>query len=215
MADIYKTMHARLPDSLRLRWVDMGTYWAPAYYIVGASGNVLGAVSLLAGEAHVGEIGGYGNVVTATVIRPADTTAYVVDDVLSDNTVAPTLLTFSDVARVNGESGWVISAVMVTDRAEEIRPQVRLMLFDTAPAAQNDNAQFAPTDADALRVVGWIDFNAYQDGAVNTIYFVNNLDVGFRCATGSRSMYGIPVMKNAYVPVANEKFDFRIEVTLD
>ena len=207
MADIYKTMHARLPDSLRLRWVYMGTYWAPAYYAVGAE--------LSAGEAHIGEVGGSTSIMSTTVRRPNDANIYAVDDVLSSSTTNPDLMTFASVARIEGGSGWVIAATMITDQAEQTRPDVRLMLFDTAPAAQNDNAQFSPTNAHAAYFVGWIDFDAYQDGAVCTIYYTKHFEIGFHCASGQRALYGIPVLKNTYTPVANEHFTFKLEVMQD
>lgn len=207
MADIYALMHDRLPDNLRLRWVDKGNYWAQAAEVVGAL--------LSAGEAHIGAVGGSTNIISTTIRRPNDANIYAIDDVLSSSTTAPDLMTFGSAARIEGGAGWVIAAIMITDQAQATRPDVRLILFDAAPIAQNDNAAFTPTGTDAAHIVGWIDFDAYQNGIVNTIYYVKNFEVAFHCAPGQRALYGIPVMKNAYAPVANENFTFKLEVMQD
>src|SRR5207245_2234219 len=98
-------------------------------------------------------IGGFTTVLTVTMTRPADTTAYAAGDQVSNSTSAPTILTFAGAARVSGGTG-VITHVWITDSvAAATLPDLELWLFDTTATPNNDNAAFAPSDATSNTIV--------------------------------------------------------------
>ena len=155
--------------------------------------------------------------VSASVTRLANTTQYAINDVLSDHASTPSLLTFQGAARTNGALAYIVGGTMVTSTVAATAAQIRLMLFGTAPAAENDNEAFTPTDADALKCIGWITFDTYQDGVLNKIY-VGRLEgqpLQFDCADTADDIYAIPVLQNAYTPASGEVFTFVLHVSQD
>jgi hypothetical protein len=154
---------------------------------------------------------------TATYTRPNDTTAYAAGDALSDNTTAgsATNLTFSSVARSNGESGLIVDAWVIDSVAAGTKPSLELWLYDTAPAAAGDNAAFAPSDAEALNVVAVIPFTTFYAGSNNCVSRGDFTAVPFVCASGATALYGQVVVRNAYTPSANEVFTFKLKIMQD
>ena len=74
--------------------------------------------------------------------RPADVTAYAANDSVSDSTSAPTNLEFANIIRVNGGTGYLVRAILITNQPTNVA-QFRLHLFNAAPSAGNDNAPYA------------------------------------------------------------------------
>jgi len=155
--------------------------------------------------------------ISGVVTRPADTTAYAVADVLSDSASSPTILTFAAVARTNGALGYVLGGTMVTSTAAATAAMVRLLLFNTAPTAVNDNAALSLTDAHALLCIGWLTFDVWQTTANNRIYMarLEGQAPQFDCAAASDDIYAIPVLQNAYTPGSEEIFTFALHVSQD
>ena len=157
----------------------------------------------------------------AAVVTPAVTVAgtftrinaaviYGVNDCVTDVTPAP--ITFTNCGRVVGGSGLVVSAVMVTDSAPALKGDFDLHLFHTTLVPQADNAPFGPSDAEALTCVGWIKFDTYSTTATNTIYWAKACYVKFTCAAADRNLYGVVAVRNAYTPVANAVYTFRLGI---
>lgn len=117
--------------------------------------------SIAAGETHVGEVGGNMGKAAATLTRPADTTAYTAKDAVADSTSAPTVLTFSNLARVNAGSGYIVKARLMTNQSTNTA-RFRLHLFDTSPTAINDNAAYTLLWANRATRIGYIDLTACQ-----------------------------------------------------
>lgn len=98
-------------------------------------------------------------VASATIARPADTTAYAALDVISNSTSAPTVLTFAGMARANGGTGTIVRARLMTD-LKTCTARMRLHLFNTAPTAIADNSPYLLLYANAANRIGSIDFPA-------------------------------------------------------
>jgi hypothetical protein len=73
--------------------------------------------ALLAGEAHIGSVSGQSTVVSANFTRPPDTTNYNSQDIVSNSTSSPVILTFTNIARVNQGSGYIVKARIITNQS--------------------------------------------------------------------------------------------------
>ena len=150
---------------------------------------------------------------SATFTRPADTTAYAAQDVVSNSTTAPVVLTFADCGRVNGGSGVILSARHMKQGATAT-PNYRLHLYRVAPSAQNDNAQFTLLFANQDRRIGFIDF-VHQTGGTGSdcsnalTPFVN---LPFVCDSAQDNLYGILTTTSGYTPVSAEQHFIELSV---
>jgi hypothetical protein len=151
--------------------------------------------------------------VSVELTRPADTDAYAANDVISNSTTAPAVITFENCGADNEGSGYITKARLFTNSATAmLGAQIRLHLYHTAPTAVNDNAAFTLLYANAVNRVGYIDFPALETGgtgsdAAAAIWF--DLPIPFRCARGSRALYGVAVVKAAGVaPASGQKLKF-------
>lgn len=171
-----------------------------------------------------GRTGGYTTIVSASKTRPNNVTAYAIGDILNESTSAGTIITFSNVGRTVGNSG-IINAVQIVDSANQsIKPLLALWLFNAPPATVNDNAAFAPTDAELedslLGVATFNGFDAYVGDASagaggNYMIQIRNENILFKCAAASKDLYGILQHLAAYTPVANEKFTIKLGLLQD
>lgn len=163
-----------------------------------------------------------GHTVTATLTRPNDTSAYAAGDVMADSTSAPTIpLTFLGVT-IESPGNAVIQSLTLIDSANNAtKPDLELWLFDTVPGVENDNAAFAPTDAETMTLVAVIPIpatmfvvgNAGSAAAGNAVCDIQNLGIPVNTnVTGRTTLWGFLVVRNAYTPVANEQFTVRLHI---
>ena len=178
---------------------------------IGTDGTVTAAES----ENHIGEVGTNGVIIGVELIRTADTTAYAVNDAVSNSTSSPTVLTFTNLARANAKSGYLVKARLITDQKANVA-QFRLHLFHTTPTAVNDNAAYPLLYANKDKAVGYIDFNAMttEDAtSSDSAFSIWTGQVHFVCATASRTLYGLLETKTAFTPASGQKF--YIELSAD
>ncbi len=151
----------------------------------------LGDLTLLAGEAHVGSVGGSTVNVQATPTLTVHAT-YVSGDFVG---TSATPITFTNCARVAAGSGEIRSAVLI-DYALQSLP-IELWLFDTAVTPPNDSAAWTLSDADAAHCIGVIAFNTYYASALNSVSPAPNAGQAFVCAAADRNLYGCLVTRGA------------------
>mgnify|MGYP001616828792 CR=1 FL=1 len=154
----------------------------------------------------------------AAFTRPADTTTYAAGDVVCNSTSAPVSLKFK-IAGAN--NCCVINQALLIDSANvATKPDLELWLFDTDVTVPNDNAAFAPTDAELLTLVGIIEFQtadfyagiATAGAAGNSVCDVHNLGIPFNLTSSTTNeLFGVLVVRNAYVPVSGEVFTIRLK----
>lgn len=167
-------------------------------------------------------VGGRTARVSASVTRPADTTAYAAGDVVTDNTTAgsATNLTFTSAARATGGSGVIRSALLIDSANQSTKGQFEVWIYQTAPATQGDNAAFAPSDAETETLIGIIPFNASYVGLAtsgaggNAVYLAQGINMEF-VTSGSANLFGHLVSRNAYTPVSAEKFTVVLGIAQD
>lgn len=163
--------------------------------------------------------------VVAVLTRPANTTTYTAADALTDTGGAATAFTLGRFANGGGE---IVSAEMLPESQQTTpRPQVELHLFEgtAAPTATADNAAFALAVADFRNHIGVIQF----DGTTAAELFITNTGAGaagnqvvlgkimggrngipFQCGAGVSTIWGLAIMRNAYVPLSGEVFRFKL-----
>ena len=96
--------------------------------------------------------------VTATVTRPANTTAYAALDVLADKTADASVLTFADAVPVENDAFEIVEANLRIDHATVIASDFRLHLYSSEPTAIVDNAAYNLPAADRSKYLGYIDW---------------------------------------------------------
>lgn len=174
-----------------------------------------GAVSVapVATEVHVGAVGGAQLSAIATFTRPGDANDYAANDAVSNSTSAPAYLTFADIARVNGGSGYIMEAYAAHEKAS-VTPRLRLHLFNVAPTPINDNAALAFTYAivGAAGYLGYVDFDAMTTNGGTDFSKSQMTKIGktFTCASASRALYGMVQTLDIFVPGNAKGFTFKL-----
>lgn len=152
------------------------------------------------------------NVVSITITRPADTTTYAAGDAIEDSTSSPTAFSSTGFARATGGSGRITSVTIIDSSLVTPSANLELWIFDTAYTANNDNAAWAPSDANANQLVGVVLLGGNPVvGTVNAIYNAQGLDIPYVCLTTTTLWFAL-VVRNAYVPTNQEVFKIRVGV---
>lgn len=152
---------------------------------------------------------------TASFTRPANTTAYAALSTVSDSTSAPTLLTFSNIARIAAGTGYITKARLMTDGATNVA-RFRLHLYHTAPTQINDGSPFTELWVNRANRIGRIDFDAcFTEGTGSTAAGSLNTAVrlAFGCDSGLQAVYGILESLDPFTPASGQ--NFYIELTAE
>lgn len=142
--------------------------------------------------------------------RPGNTTTYAINDTLSDSTSAPTTFTVTNAAKASGGGGLITDIIGITNADPALPLQCELLMFDSSVTSSNDNAAFAVSDSDILKLVAIIPL-AFQDVGNNHVAHAAGLNIGFTCV-GSANLRFLIRAKNAYVPANGETFTFRFKI---
>jgi hypothetical protein len=186
-----------------------------------ASDQVL---SLSNSTAQIGKVGGNTAKVSAYFQRPNDSIAYAAKDAVASSASTPTYLTFTNLPRISGGSGYITKALIVSGY---IGISLRLWLYanlpltiDFATPTQNivgvvDNTQFT------LRIentyVGYIDFPPLAtegdggDGSHRTFAQWTGAPIAF--VASDTNLYGLLEVRSAFD--ASGGGDFFIELTAE
>ncbi len=151
--------------------------------------------------------------------RPADTTAYTNEDVISESTSAGTHWDFDAVVPTPGGSGKITKAVVLCDETAKV-PVLTMYLTNVAPTgnlddnAANTNPVYA-TESDNYQ--GKIDWAALEDlGGPSEATLVSadlKMPIPFVCAAGDDSLFGVLVVRSAaHTPTSGEKY--RVTLTI-
>lgn len=167
------------------------------------------------GETHVGAIGGHTIVqaASATITRPADTTAYASGDLVANSVTAGSVnnLQFTTAARVSGGSGLITGARIQKSTASVTNAAFRLHLFTVAPtytSAGDNSAISTVVVASAKGYLGYVDITAmtgFSDVAWGT-GAVDNSRGNAPFAAAAQILYGLLEARGAYTPGNAEVF---------
>ena len=178
--------------------------------------DVLTLPALVAGEAHIGEIGGRKKVVTLDFTRPADTTAYAAKDAIAVSTSSPTVFSFN-IARIAAGAGTITKVRLWTDQSTNVA-QYRLHFYSVTPTAINDNAAFTILWANRAKRVGFADIGPLStEGTGSDSANGQNTDVRvpFVCAAASTTLYALVETLTAFTPASEQKFFIAVTAELD
>lgn len=134
--------------------------------------------------------------------RPNDTTQYAAGGVMSGSPSA--VLRFG----TNDIFGQINSAILIDSVvAGGTKPECDLLLYSGSPDIAADNAAFAPTDAQAAKLVASIPFLATNfKAATANGHIVSAITAGIPFVAPDRVLYGVLVARNTYTPTALEAF---------
>lgn len=121
-------------------------------------------------------------------------------DVFSNHATTGTHWVFANPGRNEGGAGIIRHATIIAN-APAMVAKVRLWLFNAAPTTtvKNDNVAFDLKAADRAKVIGYFDFPALVD--VGDVAYAQNsaINLPFKLADGSTSLYGITQFIDAEV----------------
>jgi hypothetical protein len=172
----------------------------------GTSSTVLGA-----GEAHIGEVAGNIAVIAVEETRPADTTAYTIGDVVSNNATTTVLMQFANIFRVAGGTGYIVGIKIATDK-KSITPRLRIHLFNASnPTVAADNAAFKEVYADSAKRLTYYDMPAMTTATDTTNSdmsrtFDMTCRIPVKAAAGSRDLFLAKEALDAFTPASGQKF---------
>lgn len=168
-------------------------------------------------------------IITAnTITRPNNTTAYAAHDALA-NVTTNDHLTFSQCLDRGIKTGEIIAAKALSSAYVATGPDIDLMLFHTDVGEDADNAAASITDAEMATLIGVINFatGSWKPGTAtagaggNQAQFVKDINLPIKLpisvTDGNHvsSIFGFPIMRNAYVPVEDEIFTFQLYIRQD
>lgn len=150
---------------------------------------------------------------TQQVIRPADTTAYAANDSVSNSTAAPVNIFFT-VARVEGGSGRIVKAQILTSQNTNTA-QFRLHLNLNPQAAVNDNAAYPKPFAEQIAVLEFPAMKSSGAGSTAAWATLTGLDIPFVCDSNDTMIYGQLETASAFTPASGQIFVIELTVEQD
>lgn len=162
-----------------------------------------------AGTNLIGSVTGPFATVTSQTTRPGDANAYAINDAFANSTSAPTAggFTLTGAARASGGSGLITDLLIVSSNNAATTLQGELYIFDSAVTAVNDNAAFALSAADSLKIVAVVPFTLVA-GPSSAIVHLQNLSIGYTCV-GTADLRYLVKVKNVYTPANAETLNVR------
>lgn len=173
-------------------------------------------IVLAAGEAHVGQIGGTTTRIALDFTRPANTTAYTANDVVSSNAA----LTLTNALRRNGSSGYITSLTVTTDNSTAMTPRLRVHFASTSTGVGTvltDNSPVANTYALLADqyYLGYIDLPAMVSTGANTASYTRDitsrLPIMGKAGEGAQ-IYCLIETLDAFTPSSGQKFTVSVGV---
>lgn len=160
--------------------------------------------------------GGYSKLVTDSVARPADTTAYASGDLVANSTTAGSVapMTFA-VARTAGGSGMIRRARLRKTGAGVTGASFRLHLYRAAPATitNGDNGAWLTSgNADYMGAIDITCDRVFTDGASGNGVPLAGTEINFDLPDGVSNIRGLLEARGAYTPISGEVFTVELEV---
>ena len=173
---------------------------------VSLASDSTGQVTLAAGTATIGATYGFAGTATTTTTRPADTSAYTANDAFANATSSAAVPTLSNMCRASGGSGIMTDFALIYSTTQVVVGEI--WFYDSAPAAaNNDNAAWAMSDSDQLKLIGKYAFTTVAD-ASNSVYQEKNMNMGYTCSGSANLSYQIKIT-TGYTPAASDTLTLR------
>lgn len=156
--------------------------------------------------------------VTVEKTRPADTTAYSAEDVVSesDTNGEGTAWAFS-IPFGKRSAGYITKAIIQTKKAS-VTASFTLFLFNVTPTSELDDnaANTAPDYEDLAGYQGRIDFPGMEDLGGDSSWSqatpstAGQLPLMFQCAAADDRLFGILVTRDAFTPSSDQEFAIKL-----
>jgi hypothetical protein len=201
-----------------------GTFWQATQPV-----SLSSLPSLAAGANSIGAINNTGTqfsrvaISTATLTRPANTTAYGANTVVSNSTSAGTVITFSNVLPVNQGDGYIVAVRAMTNQTA-FAAALRLHLYKTSPDASvvlNDAAAFKLMLADVNNRIGYVDLSGWTTGGTGSdaatafgIFPGSGASLPLELASASTTLFGVVETRAAFTPASGQQFVFSLKTQL-
>lgn len=169
----------------------------------GISGS---SVNLGNSNNHIGQIGGTTEILRGSFTRPANTTAYAANDIVSDNFMQ----VIKPSARIIGGTGYITGFKLVTDKLITARFRVHfgksINFFATLTDNIANNQSFA--DLSGVNYLGYVDLSALSSGGNTTTSFVmdNTQRFPYASTDANIELYFVLETLDAFAPNSEQKF---------
>lgn len=168
------------------------------------------SVSLGESENHIGQIGGTTKIVKGGFTRPANTTSYAANDIVSDNFMQ----VIKPSARIITGTGYITGFKLVTTKVITARFRVHfgksINFFTTLTDNVANNQTY--TDLTNLNYLGYVDFLALSSGANTTTSYVmdNTQRFPYASVDANIELYFVLETLDAFTPDSEQKFTLSI-----
>lgn len=146
--------------------------------------------------------------ITASFVRPSDTTQYSAGDVVGPVTT-PAVMSFPKTARGNAGSGRIVELMLAFDLETITTATFRLHFFNTSFTPAADNAAFAGASTNPSTYLGYIDPPILVTQAGGTLGQIRvapgtsatgGLPFNYQCADGDSGLYVVISALGTYTP---------------
>jgi len=186
--------------------ITAGVYTRPGNNIPDTTyiGDIKFGEALVAGENHMGQVGGEGLRISQTPTVTAG--AYSANDAVGG------LLTFANAARVSAGSGIIKDVILIDDAGQDVA--LELWLFNQTFTNMSDNAAWAPSEADLRNLVAIISSGDGAWRAAGTPS-VNNIEVARAYNLTGTSLFGQLVTRGTPTFAATDDVTVIVQVMQD
>lgn len=158
-----------------------------------------------------GQVGGLTIRPSTSFVRPADTTAYAVGDLVANSTTAGSVTPMTFAVGRDADSGGMIRRIRLRKTGTGITNALfRLHLYSASPTPSNgDNGAWLTNQA--ANYIGAVDVvvdRAFTDGAAGNGVPVSGAEINFT----SQTIYGLLEARGTYTPASGETFTVSLEV---
>lgn len=170
----------------------------------------------------VGQVGGFSKSVSAEFTRPANTTAYAINDVLG--TDSGSFLTLSSAGRLksddeasvsgtNPASGLITKVLLTKDGTTVTNATFRVLFFRSALTSDpNDNTELNVPWSERAKLIGAVDLDTMVSSGAGIPYAQKDTQISFDCDSAEQDMFAIVQALAAYTPASAENFRLEIGV---
>ena len=148
---------------------------------------------------------------TISIIRPDNTTAYTAGDVVGPSPAAN--LEFANIMPEAGQNFYITDAKIEVEKSSVPAGMstFTLHLFDAAPTAIDDNSAWTLLLADGGKYLGSIQFSIPVDLGTTLVYWLENINIKRKLASGSTSIYGQLVTDAGWTPASEDVINIKLE----
>lgn len=164
------------------------------------------SISLGNSENHIGQIGGTTEIKRGSFTRPANTTAYAVNDIVSDGFMQ----VIKPSARIIGGTGYITGFKLVTDKVITARFRVHfgksIDFFTTLTDNVANNQSFG--DLVDPNYLGYVDLAALSSGVNTTSSFImdNTQRFPYASTNSNIELYFVLETLDAFTPSSGQEF---------